>query len=233
MCYKEHHPNGNVTEQVRQEIRRGVQARGRRAGVPTRRDARSRSPATWASAPTACRAGRSSTAAAVIPPGRRLLPLASAWPSWSGASGRWSVRTPTCASSADPKKSGRHLLRTPAMKMATIKQLAGQHPVRKLCRMLGVARSAYYAAQKKAQRPRAKENARLGEKAREFFEASGRTYGSPRLAVALRRAGEPCGRHRMARLMARRGLRATPEATFSSPHHRQPPPLPHCTQPPG
>ena len=31
---------------------------------------------------------------------------------------------------------------------------------------------------------------RLGGKAREIFEASGRTYGSPRVAVVLRRAGE-------------------------------------------
>ena len=75
-------------------------------------------------------------------------------------------------------------------------------------------RSAYYAAPKKAERPRARENARLGAKARELFEASGRTYGSPRLAVALRRAGQPCGRHRVARLMRRAGLRARQKRRF-------------------
>ena len=95
-----------------------------------------------------------------------------------------------------------------------IQQLAGQHPVRKLCRTLGVARSAYYAAQKKAGRPRARENVRLSGKAREVFEASGRTYGSPRVAVALRRAGERCGRHRVARLMRRAGLRARQKRRF-------------------
>ena len=100
------------------------------------------------------------------------------------------------------------------MKMATIKQLAGQHPVRQLCRVLGVARSAYYAARKKAQRPRARANASLGTKAHEIFEASGRTYGSPRLTVALRRAGESCGRHRVARLMRRAGLRARQKRRF-------------------
>ena len=100
------------------------------------------------------------------------------------------------------------------MKMATIQRLAGQHPVRKLCRVLGVARSAYYATPKKAARPRAVANARLGTKARALFEASGRTYGSPRLAVALRRAGEPCGRHRVARLMRRAGLRARQKRRF-------------------
>ena len=98
--------------------------------------------------------------------------------------------------------------------MATIQRLAGQHPVRKLCRALGVARSAYYAAQRQAQRPRARDNVRLGTKARELFEASGRTYGSPRLMVALRRAGESCGRHRVARLMRREGLRARQKRRF-------------------
>ena len=100
------------------------------------------------------------------------------------------------------------------MKIGVIKELAGQHPVRKLCRTLGVTRSAYYAARKKAERPRAQENARLDGKARELFEASGRTYGSPRLAVALRRAGERCGRHRVARLMRRTGLRAKQKRRF-------------------
>ncbi len=100
------------------------------------------------------------------------------------------------------------------MKMATIQRLAGQRPVRKLCRVLGVARSAYYAARRKAARPRALANARLSAKARELFEASGRTYGSPRLTVALRRAGEPCGRHRVARLMRRAGLRARQKRRF-------------------
>ena len=100
------------------------------------------------------------------------------------------------------------------MQIGVIKELAGQHPVRKLCRMLGVARSAYYATQKKDARPRASENARLGEKARERFEASGRTYGSPRLVVALRRVGEPCGRHRVARLRRRAGRRARQKRRF-------------------
>ena len=100
------------------------------------------------------------------------------------------------------------------MKMATIQRLAGQHPMRKLCRVLGLARSTYYAAQSKPARLRAVANARLDTKARELFEASGRTYGSPRLAVALRRAGEPCGRHRIARLMRRAGLRARQKRRF-------------------
>ena len=100
------------------------------------------------------------------------------------------------------------------MKIGVIKHLAGQHSVRKLCRTLGVARSAYYAAPQKSARPRARDNARLGVKMGALFEASGRTYGSPRLTVALRRAGERCGRRRVARLMRRAGLRARQKRRF-------------------
>ena len=100
------------------------------------------------------------------------------------------------------------------MKLGVIRSLAGQHSIRKLCWVLGVTRSAYYAAPKKAQRPRARENVRLGGKARELFEASGCTYGSPRLAVALRRAGARCGRHRVARLRRKAGLRARQKRRF-------------------
>ena len=95
-----------------------------------------------------------------------------------------------------------------------IRSLANEFPVKTLCRALGVSRSGYYAAQKKAARPRAKDNARLGAKIKESFEASRRTYGSPRLAVVLRRAGETCGRHRVARLMRVHRLRATQKRRF-------------------
>ena len=100
------------------------------------------------------------------------------------------------------------------MTHGVIKGLAGEHPVRQLCRVFGVARSACYAAQKKAERPRARENVRLAQKARELSEASGRTDGSPRLTVALRRAGERCGRRRVAGLRRRAGLRARQKRRF-------------------
>ena len=95
-----------------------------------------------------------------------------------------------------------------------ISSLAGEFPVKSLCRVLGVSRSGYYAAKKKAQRPRARDNARLGTKIKEAFEASRRTYGSPRITVVLRRAGERCSRHRVARLMRAHRLRATQKRRF-------------------
>ena len=94
------------------------------------------------------------------------------------------------------------------------RSLSGELPVKALCRALGVSRSGYYAAQKKAERPRARDNARLGAKIKESCEASRRTCGSPRLTVVLRRAGETCGRHRVARLMRVHRLRATQKRRF-------------------
>ena len=95
-----------------------------------------------------------------------------------------------------------------------IRSLVGEFPIKSLCRVLEASRSGYYAARQKAQRPRAKDNARLGAKVKEAFEASRRTYGSPRITVVLRRAGETCGRHRVARLMRAHRLRATQKRRF-------------------
>ena len=100
------------------------------------------------------------------------------------------------------------------MRMAMVRQLAGQFPVRALCRALGVSRAAFYAGVTKPARPRAAENARLWVKIHECFEASHRTYGSPRLTAALRRSGESCSRHRVARIMRGRGLRAKQKRRF-------------------
>lgn len=100
------------------------------------------------------------------------------------------------------------------MRIGVIRTLAGEHRVRAVCRALGVSRSAFYAAGRRAEGARAQEDARLGAKVAVLFEQSHRTYGSPRLVMALRRAGERCGRRRVARLMRGRGLRAKQKRRF-------------------
>ena len=100
------------------------------------------------------------------------------------------------------------------MKIGVIRSLVGEHSVRKLCQTLDVARSAYYAADQKPARPRARENKVLRARIGQVFEASGRTCGSPRVTVALRRTGESCGRRRVARLMRGAGLRAKQKRRF-------------------
>jgi putative transposase len=82
-----------------------------------------------------------------------------------------------------------------------IKAHRREHDVRLMCRLLEVAPSGYYAWLKNPQSRRSAENARLLKLIRASFNASNGTYGSPRVFLDLREAGETCSKHRVARLM--------------------------------
>ena len=73
--------------------------------------------------------------------------------------------------------------------------------VRTLCQVLNVSRSGFYEWLGRGLSLREQANVRLTGRIRESFEASDRTYGSPRVWRDLRAWGEVCGRHRVARLM--------------------------------
>jgi putative transposase len=77
-----------------------------------------------------------------------------------------------------------------------------------MCRILEVARSGFYAWIHKPLSDRAIENERLLELIRESYAASGRIYGSPRVYLDLREAGEQIGKNRVARIMRAHGIRA-------------------------
>ena len=68
--------------------------------------------------------------------------------------------------------------------------------------------SGYYDWLVRAPSTRDRENARLLKLIRQSYEASGRSYGSPRILCDLREAGERCGKHRVARLMKQHKIRA-------------------------
>jgi transposase InsO family protein len=87
-------------------------------------------------------------------------------------------------------------------------------PIQLLCQTLAVSRAGYYAHRHKAARPRRVPDQQLAEKITPIFQASRRTYGSPRIHAALRRAGECCGKNRVARLMRQQGLRARQKRRF-------------------
>jgi transposase InsO family protein len=80
-------------------------------------------------------------------------------------------------------------------------------PVKQLCRVLGVSRSGYYAARHRISRPPVTCSDSASIHLRVAFEASGRTYGSRRLSVALRKQGLNAGRYRCRTLMRSNGLR--------------------------
>jgi putative transposase len=67
--------------------------------------------------------------------------------------------------------------------------------VEAMCRLLGVARSGYYAWVKRPVSNRAQEGARLLRLIRASFTASQGIYGAPRIFLDLREAGETCSKH--------------------------------------
>ena len=74
------------------------------------------------------------------------------------------------------------------------------------CRVLGMSRSGWYAARKRATTKAAVSLLSLQAKA--VFHASGSSYGSRRLSAQLKLQGWAVGRHKARTLMAAHGLRA-------------------------
>jgi putative transposase len=77
-----------------------------------------------------------------------------------------------------------------------------------MCRVLKVARSGYYAWIRKPLSDRAIEDSRLLVAIKASYDASDRSYGSPRVFLDLREAGERIGRKRVERIMRQHKIRA-------------------------
>jgi len=92
------------------------------------------------------------------------------------------------------------------MKYTFIAAHSGQFSIQRMCRVLGVGRSGYYAWQRRSPSTRAQANQTLVKLIRTEHQASRKTYGSPRIQIALQRKGVACGRHRVARLMRQHGI---------------------------
>jgi putative transposase len=92
---------------------------------------------------------------------------------------------------------------------AFIQAQQGEHPIRRLCQVLGVSRAGYYAwhtRQQHGPRPRAQADAALAQHIAQVHTASQARYGSPRIQAELRAAGVRCSRKRIARLMREQQL---------------------------
>lgn len=89
------------------------------------------------------------------------------------------------------------------------------HSVRTLCRVLRVARSAFYAwLRGEARSARASRDAVLLVHIRAVHRRSRGTYGSRRVWRQLRHDGFAVGRRRVARLMRLHGLRGLPSVSY-------------------
>ena len=78
-------------------------------------------------------------------------------------------------------------------------------------------RSGFYAWIHKPVSDRAIEDQRLLQLIRYSYQASGKIYGSPRVFLDLREVGEPCGKHRIARLMRTHQIKAV--RGYKTPKH--------------
>jgi putative transposase len=100
------------------------------------------------------------------------------------------------------------------MKYAFIADHQHQHSVERLCAVLGVSRSGFYAWQARPMSDRQQANAALVVHIRELHRRSRETYGSPRIHADLQAIGLRCSRKRVARLMRQAGLRARCKRRF-------------------
>ena len=80
--------------------------------------------------------------------------------------------------------------------------------IRKMCEILEVSRSGFYAWLHRQPSGRAREDEAIAVHVREVHRRSHETYGSPRVYAELREEGKGWGRHRVARIMREEGLRA-------------------------
>jgi putative transposase len=87
-------------------------------------------------------------------------------------------------------------------------------PIERMCRVLGVSRSGFYAWQRRRPCDRARATELVIEHIHAVHRASRAIYGSPRVYHALRRAGHAVGKHRVARLMQQEGLRGRAAQRF-------------------
>lgn len=85
--------------------------------------------------------------------------------------------------------------------------------VRRLCRLLSVSVSGYYAWRERRPSRRASQDARLLAEIQTIFAASRQTYGYRRVHAQLRTT-QACGRDRVARLMRANGLQLKHKRRF-------------------
>jgi transposase InsO family protein len=90
----------------------------------------------------------------------------------------------------------------------------GEYSLAQLCATLAVTRSGDHAWASRAPGVRAQANAALLPLITQVHQESRQTYGSPRVQRWLQQRGQPCGRHRIARLMRATGLRSQSRRRF-------------------
>ena len=95
-----------------------------------------------------------------------------------------------------------------------VARLAEGHSVQRVCKVLGVSRSGYYARRARQTPARVREDRRLKQQILAAHTAAGGRYGTPRIERELRRQGIGTSRKRVARLRRELELRAKGRRRF-------------------
>ncbi|WP_096040827.1 IS3 family transposase [Pseudoalteromonas issachenkonii] len=106
------------------------------------------------------------------------------------------------------KKGRKVLCQQPRVKYGFIRDHQDEFSITTMCRLFKLHRSGFYAWLKKPLSDRALEDNRLLKLIKEFYVASGGTYGSPWIHADLREAGEQCSVNRVAKIMRQHKLKA-------------------------
>ncbi|WP_284242712.1 IS3 family transposase [Thalassotalea insulae] len=112
------------------------------------------------------------------------------------------------------KKASALLLKGNQVTYKTIKQLSSAFPVVKLCQIMNINRSAYYAWLKRPAKIITAEQLNLYRKAKYFFEKSRNSLGYRELRKKLRREGFNVSDYGVQKLMATLGLVVTQRVAY-------------------
>lgn len=96
-----------------------------------------------------------------------------------------------------------------------IETMRAHYTVAELCEALDVSRSGYYKSKSAPVSAHQEENERIVEKMKQIHQEPFKdSYGSPRMTSELQKYGFTCSENRVARLMAREGLKARHKKAF-------------------
>ncbi|MFT0891350.1 IS3 family transposase [Pseudochelatococcus sp. G4_1912] len=112
-----------------------------------------------------------------------------------------------------------------SMRFRLIDQAKKEFPVHRLCKVLDVSQSGYFAWKDRPASRRQRDDMVLLAHVRSAFSLSNGTYGSPRMTRELQDDGFAVGRRRTARLMRQNGLYARQKRRFkrtTDSHHAWP-----------
>lgn len=100
------------------------------------------------------------------------------------------------------------------MRFELVDRAKRDFPVQRLCRVLGVSQSGYFAWRNRLPSQRQRQDMVLLAHVRSAFALSNGTYGSPRMTRELQDQGLAVGRRRTARIMRDNGMRARQKRRF-------------------